>query len=337
MRNLFDPRPKKSRKELYDREKELEFLDKNVEKPLIAVLGIRRIGKTSLLKAFLEPHRGVYVDMRGVTTQAELYERLADALTEGWGKVKEALRGVRGIEVMGVGVSIKWRGRGSISLVGLLEELNKKGRFIIVFDEVQEARPPISAELKRAAAYAYDNLENLTVILSGSQIGLLERFMATEDASSPLYGRYVARLTLPRFTREQSLDFLQLGFKEAGVAPPPSQLEEAVDFFDGIPGWLVHFGLAYLEGGSLEAAKEAAVALALEELAKLSKREKLVLRAVAQGASSWAAVRRYVEEASGEALPKSTTSRLLDKLEALGIIKDFKFLDPVYREAAKRL
>ena len=65
MRNLFDPRPKSSRKELYDREKELEFLDKNVDRPLVAVLGVRRIGKTSLLKAFLEPYRGIDVDMRG--------------------------------------------------------------------------------------------------------------------------------------------------------------------------------------------------------------------------------------------------------------------------------
>ncbi|MEM3995895.1 MAG: ATP-binding protein [Pyrobaculum sp.] len=152
---------------------------------------------------------------------AELYERLADALTEGWRKVKEALKGVRGVEVMGVGVTIKWRGRDSISLIGLLEELNKRGRFVVVLDEAQEARPPVSAELRRAVAYAYDNLQNITVVLSGSQIGLLERFMAAEEPSSPLYGRYVSRLVLPRSSREQSLEFLQLGFREAGASPRP--------------------------------------------------------------------------------------------------------------------
>ncbi|MEM1597290.1 MAG: hypothetical protein QXI07_02150 [Pyrobaculum sp.] len=79
------------------------------------------------------------------------------------------------------------------------------------------------------------------------------------------------------------------------------------------------------------------MSLALEELAKLSKREKLALKAIANGANTWSAVRRYVEEATGETLPKATTSRIIDKLEALGLVKDFKFLDPVYQEAAKRL
>jgi len=42
---LFDPKPKKNRNELFDREKELEELKKAVDKryPIIAILGIRRI------------------------------------------------------------------------------------------------------------------------------------------------------------------------------------------------------------------------------------------------------------------------------------------------------
>ncbi|MGC8543325.1 MAG: hypothetical protein ACP5NQ_05245 [Vulcanisaeta sp.] len=40
MRNLFDPRPKDRRDELFERINELRFLDESVNKPLIVVLGI---------------------------------------------------------------------------------------------------------------------------------------------------------------------------------------------------------------------------------------------------------------------------------------------------------
>jgi hypothetical protein len=65
---LFDPRPKESRSELFDREEELRALESYVRSgsPLILCIGVRRIGKTSLLKVFLNesgyPH--VYVNAR---------------------------------------------------------------------------------------------------------------------------------------------------------------------------------------------------------------------------------------------------------------------------------
>jgi len=50
---LFDERLKENRRKLIDREKELEQLKANMNRPLILLTGIRRIGKTSLLKVFL--------------------------------------------------------------------------------------------------------------------------------------------------------------------------------------------------------------------------------------------------------------------------------------------
>jgi len=37
------------------------------------------------------------------------------------------------------------------------------------------------------------------------------------------------------------------------------------------------------------------------------------------------------------ALPKSTLSRLIEKHEKLGIVRDYDFLDKVYREVAIKL
>ncbi|MGC8678183.1 MAG: hypothetical protein ACP5TH_00040 [Fervidicoccaceae archaeon] len=83
--------------------------------------------------------------------------------------------------------------------------------------------------------------------------------------------------------------------------------------------------------------REAAVELALSELSKLSDREKMVLEAIANGKRSWSDVRKYIGEKFGIVMPKSTLSRMIDKLEKLSILENYEFLDHVYREAAKRL
>lgn len=70
-------------------------------------------------------------------------------------------------------------------MVGLLTEINKrKERFVIVLDEVQSTRPPLSYELKNAVAFSYDNLENITFIVAGSEVGMLRDFMGYENLSS---------------------------------------------------------------------------------------------------------------------------------------------------------
>jgi hypothetical protein len=98
------------------------------------------------------------------------------------------------------------------------------------------------------------------------------------------------------------------------------------------------FGRRYVDGvGDLVAIREMAVAIAMDELGKLGVREKMVLKAIASGARSWSQVRDYIVEKHGLALPKSTLSRLIEKLEKLGIVRDYDFLDQVYREAAIKL
>ncbi|GAB6947053.1 ATP-binding protein [Vulcanisaeta sp. JCM 16161] len=338
MRNLFDPRPKSSRSELFDRVDELEILDKSVGRPLIVVLGIRRIGKTSLVKSFLEPYNGIYIDLRGAATHLDLYERLSEGLSNGLSKLRRIIEGIRGIRIMEFGVEIRWRGTDSISLLGLLEELNRRGQFIVVLDEVQDAKPPISAELRRVLAYTYDHLSNITVVLSGSEVRLLSDFIGVDNPESPLYGRYFIEVDVRRFSRDESLDFLRLGFRQEGIEPPENLLKDAVDIFDGIPGWLVQFGRNYIDGiRDINAIREQAISIALSELMRLSRRERAVLKAIAEGARTWGQVRRIVEERLGETIPKSSLTRIINKLESLSIIKDYEFLDNVYRDAAQRL
>jgi hypothetical protein len=131
---------------------------------------------------------------------------------------------------------------------------------------------------------------------------------------------------------------LTKGFKEEGLKPPGETIEEAVGLFDGIVGWLVFFGRAYLDGTrDIEKISNMAMNLALEELNKLSPREKSILKAIAEDANSWSEVRSFISEKRGIVIPKSALTRIIDKLEMMSIKKDYEFLDPIYRKACKRL
>jgi AAA+ ATPase superfamily predicted ATPase len=338
---LFDLQPKCRREDLFDRERELSELHRAVERgyPLVALLGVRRIGKTSILKTFLNEICGIYVDMRGVIRRADLELKVADALSSSLDRVRRLLEGVRGIEIAGFSIEIRWRGRDSISLAGLLSEVNKKSeRFVLALDEVQVVKPPLSAELRNLLSYAYDNLENITFIVAGSEIGMLREFLGYEKPSSPLYGRYIYEIPVERFSRDEARVFLEKGFREEGVKTPTDAIDSAVEFFEGIVGWLVFFGRRYIDGyRDLETLKGMAVELAQEELSKLSSREKMVLKAVALGCNSWSKVRAYIAERYGITVPKATLTRILAKLEKMSIVKNYEFQDPTYREASKRL
>lgn len=277
--------------------------------------------------------------MRGVYKTIELQERITDSINSSIGIFRRILKGIRGISFAGFSVEIKWKGSDSISLVGLLSEINRRtNNFILALDEVQATKPPVSAQLRNLLAYGYDNFENINFIVAGSEIGLLRDFLGVERPDSPLYGRHIYEIHVERLAREEAKEFLMRGFKEEGLNPPVNIIEEALNYFDGIIGWLAFFGRKYADGmRDLKDLKEIAINLALDELKKLSIRERLVLKAIASNSNSWSEVRRYIEEKEGITLPKATLSRLIEKMEKLSIVKDYRFLDPIYKEASFRL
>ncbi len=140
----------------------------------------------------------------------------------------------------------------SVQISDVLEALNDLG-VVIGIDEAQYLRFYGSRggrESLALLAYAYDNLGNLRFILTGSEVGLLHDFLGLDEYESPLYGRSYREVRLMPFSRDLSIEFLRQGFSEAGVEVSKEELERAVDVFDGIPGWLVDFGRAYLQRGS---------------------------------------------------------------------------------------
>lgn len=60
---------------------------------------------------------------------------------------------------------------------------------------------------------------------------------------------------------------------------------------------------------------------------------KIILKVITECADSWSRVRSLVSEKMGIVLPKSTVTRIVDKLEMMSLVKDYEFLDPICREA----
>jgi AAA+ ATPase superfamily predicted ATPase len=343
---FFDPRPKSRREELFGRDVELNKLHENIDVPITVIAGVRRIGKTSLLNVFLNEADvpSIVVDLRSLRANwgfKELYGLLSKAFSSSFDKLIEVLKSISSIKIAGSEVEIKWRGKGALTLPALFDGLNRK-RIIVALDEAQRLRGPRSVEVLEAVAHAYDYDRNVTFILTGSEVGLLYGFLGIDNPNSPLYGRYCFRLDLERFGRDESIKFLKLGFQEVGLSVDPLIIEEATEIFDGIPGWLTFFGNEYIRGlRSLKEIKELAINIALEELKNIvrerTKRYAMVLKGIAEGMNTWSKLKKYVEEKEGTIISKSILSNIIKSLEDLSIIKNYEFLDPIYKEAAKRI
>ncbi|MCX8200809.1 MAG: ATP-binding protein [Candidatus Caldarchaeum sp.] len=357
---LFDVAPKDERTSLFGRDKELEKLLQSFgsKAPLILLLGMRRVGKTSLLKVALkewgQPY--LYLDLRALAdggfSKVVFYRLLSDELTRvqsSWDRLRFFLQKVRGVQVAGISVELDWRRNGMTisSLFRKIDEwLESEGKnMAVAFDEAQLLRDMRGGkgriDFRKFLAYCYDNLRHVKFVLTGSEVGLLMDFIGAEDPSSPLYGRYREEIVLQKFDRETSLEFLRRGFREHGFEPSPDVLEKVVDVLDGVVGWLTYYGYTAVyekkfDENILEKVVDQAKRVTENELSKVFQRSryyKHVLRAVGMGYGEWAAIKRAAEAWSGVPISNAHLTRLLHGLEKLSIIekKDGKyvFTDPI--------
>mgnify|MGYP001770713437 FL=1 len=333
---LFDPRPKEDPKDLFDREREMELLRFGVRYPMTLVLGIRRSGKSSLVKVLAREEGGlwIYVDLRRFESRSfvsyrdlvqELEAAVNSSLPE---RLRGLLAGLRGVEVAGVRVSFRWGGRSRVDLAQVLDRLSEMSeregrRAVVVLDEAQELRKLKGYNLLYLLAYAYDNLK-VSFVLTGSEVGLAYDFLRLDDPGSPLFGRAYTRVDVGPFDRATALEFLRRGFAEAGVEVRDEVLEEAVDVLGGIPGWLTYYGFNYLQerdhARAVEKTVSAAVSLVRQEFENFLRgreaaRERYlaIMRACARGCS-WSEAKAAVEAREGARVDDKRLTELLNNL-----------------------
>ncbi|MEM1546058.1 MAG: ATP-binding protein [Candidatus Methanomethylicia archaeon] len=349
---LFDEDVKEDVKDFFNREEDIDSLrGALVEgRKLILVLGIRRIGKSSLIRVVLNLMKNpyIYFDVRGIyqkynfINSYSIYQMVEENVnkivsSKLWRRFKEYLGRVSSIEISPTGIRVDLGGkvnRGFPILYRLLEAMdewsgNEGRRAIIVFDEGQYLRYS-RLNFRGLIAYIYDNLKNISLILSGSEVGLLHDFLGIDNPKSELYGRYYYEVTLERLSREESINFLRRGFEEYRVKPSNEFLEEAVNYLNGVIGWLVFFGRisidknlvnkresimeTFIQGSKL-------VRRELEELFQRSRRYRYILESISLNRRRWSEIKSYIISKELQPLSDPALHELLLNLQKMGIIE----------------
>ncbi len=333
-------------------------------RPLILVLGMRRTGKTGLVKSCLNelnyPH--VVVDLKGFwgspgSSLREFYAVLEESINQflgKWRKLINYLKHVEGISIHGFSVKLRTEGRRRFSFISFLHRLNDVGRdfgrAVLVFDEAQLFHNINGLNIVQYVSYAYDNLRNLVVVMTGSEIGLLYDLLRVDDPDSPLYGRYVYEVRTKRFSRDESIEFLKKGFNEYGLRVPDPIIEEAVDLLDGIPGWLTLYGSTYVSSRSTDVIHrvlERASQIVRKELEKFlitrgiaRKRYVTVLKLLAEQPASWSEIKRSVEYMERKRISDKSLYNILQNLTKTGMIEKkngkYHIADPILKYTVKQ-
>lgn len=330
---LLDPKPKSKEADLFSRGEELkELLSSLRDNPITLITGIRRVGKSSLMRvAIAETEqdsimidvRRIYSDSSGSMGRADLSYAIQGELEKKLKKerIKALLSKVKGVSFMGNSVTFDWN---DITLSSLLEKLNDHPKpFIIAFDEAQYFRyygGKGGKSIQNLIAWAFDNLQNIRFLLTGSEVGLIHDFIGTDDYESPLHGRYMYEIVLKPFSKDISIEFLKAAFAESDMQIPVEEITAAQNLLDGIVGHLVQYGLNRLRRSHDEALSETFATAKmlfiseLKELEKRSPRYRKVLEFIASGATTFTAILRSFQ-ASGDAASKSRVADALRILE----------------------
>ena len=158
-----------------DRERELEYLNGIWEENafrLVILYGRRRVGKTELLKKFLEGKRGAYILLTNESMRENIKyikDALADALQEEY---------IRKLEVENLYDLFKFVKFG-------------KKRFVIILDEfpfLMEINPGILSTFQKIVDEILSKA-NVMLILCGSSLSMMEQDVI--GYRSPLYGRRI--------------------------------------------------------------------------------------------------------------------------------------------------
>ncbi len=277
-REITDP------SDLYDRDEELRILI-NAFRDLqpIAVIGHRRLGKSSLLNVALrlvgDDFITVKVSLEGVRTIRQFLDLyagsvLAEAMAKSFRlRVRAAMTSARDYlhELLGavreVGVRV-----GSFEFyvrlysdvvdgrVGAMDALREfldmpqriaediGRRVVVVLDEFQQIRflKQPYPEILRVLRSRWQGHNMVEYAIAGSEVGIIRGLLGRSD--EPFFA-FFRIIELKPFSREVGISFLRDGLREYGKSCPEDVLEKAYELTGGFPAWLSLVGINIVERG----------------------------------------------------------------------------------------
>ena len=343
---LFDITPKDNIKDLFGREKEILLLKRCVTEPLTVIYGIRRTGKTSLLKSVLNYIEMPYIiiDIRelfnesGTIRENEISLKILNELKKNMRisqklkfSIADILSKINGIEINHFKIDIDTSKKYKLNnILEIINEISQKNNniFILAIDEAQYLKYS-GKRYNNVLAWAYDNLKNIHIIITGSEIGILEDFIDIENTESPLFGRMINEIKIGHFDNNVSYNFLKSGFEESGLNINDNDINSAIDVLDGIAGWLTYYGYNRTvrklnNHDSINNVIEYSKRLIDSEINKLINNSRdrymAIMEAIAAGLNNWSTIRAYVASKTGY-ISSTILNNHIIKLLKYGFIK----------------
>ena len=342
---------KNQRENFYNFESEADEIVHAIESDatrFIIITGMRRVGKSSIVNVLLNEmkHPYIWVDTRelGTINVDSFYRSMEDALTifmkENKGffnGVKNKLKSIKGISVstplIGAGVTIDIEQNNLYIISNVLKTLNEQGKSILVIDEAQNLS--IIDGFDNILAFIYDNLKNIKVILTGSEITLTDVLLGAKNPEAAFFGRTLYEVNLSPLPLDKSLDFLKMGFEQENLSIEKEDLEEIVNYVDGNTGWLVQYGFYVAKqklthSDAMFRTFEDSKTLVRGELEKFLRTKKeeqteyrCILRTIKTGAQFNEIKRELKKEINGDIMDEKIRS-YLSELERFGFLRTKK-------------
>ncbi len=304
----FNIQPKNKKEDLFGVDFALNSLLRHLSNPLtrmVVIKGLRRTGKTSLLNVAIQEYKSyaVKIDVRQSPyyDRPEFYLHLVQQIKKAMGeslieKIAKSISSVK-ISYKDFSSTLFLSKEENIGLFfdKINNELEKKKTFLVVaFDEAQLLK---SIEFDQILASIFDNYKHIKLILTGSEIGLLDKFIGHREYRAPLFGRASIEIELKPLKAEQTADFLQQGFQQINKKISFEEIKEVIEHLDGILGWTTLYGWSRYQGNSVEKALELVekdgTEIVRRELdlflqgRKAKEKYRKVLRQIARGNNTW--------------------------------------------------
>jgi AAA+ ATPase superfamily predicted ATPase len=303
----------------------------------IAILGARRVGKTSIVKTFLNTYnyRFIYFDLSPYMNLRAVGLRSLVPAEIGFNQAQLTSEARLNLSVISL-VLRKEKITGEVfqkNLLSLIRELNHKNRkTVVVFDEAQVLPFIKGINYRGILQFIHNNYENIVVVLTGSMPGLLEKLISPAEAEKPGFARYIEEIHIPRWGRNEAVNYLTEGLREKDIDYQNEELHEVYEELSGVPGFISYYGLLRSKGSSHRDALNKTVEYAVAEWERDLQsflnvyNSPLYIHALAVLAETvtglkWGELAQELERKLGKPVRKSTLHRILTNLLKAGMIE----------------